>query len=120
MFPCPHAGTFFTFDDVAIGISFCIDKCYIAFVCLRFFVDQGKDSISSCQSHNDGVELLCHLHKRLCKALGKLQIGRHNTKSDSAYSCNRKYTAENRRQYKLQVSDISDNWSHHITVFICL
>ena len=101
MFPCPHAGTFFTFDDVAIGISFCIDKCYIAFVCLRFFVDQGKDSISSCQSHNDGVELLCHLHKRLGKTLGKLQVGGHDAERNAAHTGNRENTTENSSQHEL-------------------
>ena len=101
MFPCPHAGTFFTFDDVAIGISFCIDKGYIAFVCLRFFVDQGKDSLSSCQSHNDGVELLCHLHKRLGKTLGKLQVGSHDTECDATHAGNGEDSTEYGCQYKL-------------------
>ena len=120
MFPCPHAGSLFAFYNVAILIFSCIDKCYITLILFWFLIDQIENSFRTGKRHDDGIKLLCHLHERLSEAFGELQIGSHNTKCDSSDACYRKDSSENRRQYKLQVSDISDNWSHHITVFICL
>src|SRR5699024_11460871 len=59
-------------------------------------------------------DLLCNLHKRLCKALCELQIGRHGSKRETADSCNGKEAAQNGRQNELKVSDISDDRSHDI------
>ena len=89
MFPCPHTCSFFAFCDVSIGIFLRIDKFYIAFILFRFLINEPEDSFCTSQSHNDCVKLLCHLHKRLCEALCKLQIGSHDTKSDAADSCYR-------------------------------
>ena len=101
MFPCPHSGMFFTFDDVSAGISFGIDKRNITFIGLRLFINQGKDSFSSCQSHNDGVKLLGYLHKRLGKTLGKLQVGSHDTECDATHAGNGENTTENSSQHEL-------------------
>ena len=101
LFLCPHAGTTFTFYVLPIGLSFCIVKCSIAFVCLRFSVDQRKLSLSPSQSHNDGVELLGHLHKWLGKTLGKLQVGGHDAERNAAHTGNRENTTENSGQHEL-------------------
>ena len=92
---------FFTFDDVSAGISFGIDKRNITFIGLRLFINQGKDSFSSCQSHNDGVKLLGYLHKRLGKTLGKLQVGGHDAERNAAHTGNRENTTENSSQHEL-------------------
>ena len=97
-----------------------IDESYITFVILRLLIDQVKDTLCTGKCHDDGVKLLCHLHERLCKALGKLQVGSHDTKCDPPNSCNGKDPAENCCQDKLQVSDVSDYRSHHICKGICL
>ena len=120
MFPRPHAGPLFAFCDISVGIFFRVDKSYIAFVILRLLIDQVKNTLCTGKCHNDGVELLCNLHERLCKTLGKLQIRSHDTKCDSSNSCNRKDSTENCCQDKLQVSNVSDDRSHHITIFIRL
>ena len=120
MFPCPHARSLLALCDVSVGIFFRIDESYITFVILRLLIDQVKDTLCTGKCHDDGVKLLCHLHERLCKALGKLQVGSHDTKCDSPNSCNGKDPAENCCQDKLQVSDVSDDRSHHVTVFVRL
>ena len=120
MFPCPHTGSFFAFYNISIFIFSCIDQSYITFIFFRFFIDQIENTFCPCQCHNNRVKLLRHLHKRLCKALGELQVRSHNAKCDTANSCNRKNTTQNCCQYKLQVTDISDHRSHHVTVFVCL
>ena len=78
MFPCPHARSLLALCDVSVGIFFRIDESYITFVILRLLIDQVKDTLCTGKCHDDGVKLLCHLHERLCKALGKLQVGSHD------------------------------------------
>ena len=114
MLPGPHSGSFFAFDNIAVLVFFRIDQCYVSLVFFRFFIDQSKNTLCSGKCHNNGVKLLRHLHKRLCKALCKLQIRCHNSQSDPSDSHNRKESSKYRDQYKLQVSDVSDYRSHHI------
>ena len=120
MLPCPHTGSFSALCNISIAILFCIDKSYIAIIVFRLLIDQIEDTLCTCKSHDDGVKLLCDLHERLSKALGELKIGSHHSKCDSADSCDREDSAKHCGQNKLQISDVSDNRSHHVTIFICL
>ena len=72
MFPCPHTCSLFAFCDIAAGILSCINKFYITFILFRLLVNEPEDTFCTCKCHNDGVELLCHLHEWLGKALGEL------------------------------------------------
>ena len=62
----------FAFCDIAAGILSCINKFYITFILFRLLVNEPEDTFCTCKCHNDGVELLCHLHEWLGKALGEL------------------------------------------------
>ena len=53
MFPCPHAGSFFAFCNVAVLIFSCIDKRHISFILFWFFINQIKDTFCSGKCHND-------------------------------------------------------------------
>ena len=101
MLPCPHAGSFFAFCNISLGIFFRINKLYITFIFFRLLIDQVEDSFSTCKRHDNGIELLCHLHEGLGKALCELQIGSHNTQSDAAYSCYREKSSQNCCEHEL-------------------
>ena len=119
MFPCPHSCALLTFCNISVFVLSGIYKSHITFIFFRLLVDQLENTLCSCKRHNNGVKLLSHLHKRLSKAFCKLKVGSHNSKSDSAYSDNRKETAQNCCKNKLKISDISDYRSHHICKSIC-
>src|SRR5699024_3520667 len=89
-------------------------KGYITFIHFRLLIDHIEDPFCTCKCHDNGVELLCYLHKRLGKAFCKLEIGRHDAERDSAYSCHGEKASEYCCEYKLQVPDISDDRSHHV------
>ena len=118
MLPCPHAGSFFAFCDISLSIFFRINKLYITFIFFRLLIDQVEDSFSTCKGHDNGIELLCHLHEGLGKALCELQVRGHDTQSDAAYSCYREKSSQNCCEYELQVTDISDDRTHHVGVFV--
>ena len=69
VFPCPHAGAFFGFREIAVFIAFGIDKGDITFVVLRLFVEQLKDTLGTGECHDDAVHLHTHLVDWLAEVL---------------------------------------------------
>ena len=88
LFPCPHTGTFCTFSNRSILIFFCIDQCDGTGILFRFFVNELEDTFCSGKCHNDGIKLLCDLHKWLGKALCKLQVRSDDTDGNTAHTSN--------------------------------
>ena len=113
MFPGPDTGTVRTLCQCSVRGPFCIDQCDVTVVGFRFFINHVENTFRSGKSHDDGVKLLRNLQKRLCEASGKLQIRRHDTKSDAADSCDRKDPAEDCGEHELQISHVADDGSHH-------
>ena len=113
MFPCPDAGTFGTFCQSSVRIPFCIDQCNVAIIRFRFLINHVEDTLRAGKGHDDGVELLRNLHKRLRETSGKLQIGGHDTQCNSADSCYGKNSAENCGEHELQISHVADDGRHH-------
>ena len=74
MFPRPETGTLLTFCKTAVRIPLRIDKSHITVIHFRLFVHHPEDTLRTCKSHDDRVELLRHLHERLGKTLRKLQV----------------------------------------------
>src|SRR5699024_8877374 len=120
MLPCPHTSSLFALDHIAVCILADIDQCHISFVHFRLFIHHREDPLRAGKRHDNGVKLLCHLHERLGKALCKLKVGSHNTKGDATHSHDGQESSKYRRKYKLQVSNVSDNRSHHVCKGICV
>ena len=112
MLPCPKAGALLTLCQAAIFLPLRIDQGDISIVNLRLFIHHPENTLCSGKRHDDRVELLRDLHKRLCKALCKLQIRCHNAERDIADPCNRQEPSEYSCQHELHISDISDDRSH--------
>ena len=101
MFPCPQACSFFTLRKISLCILLCVYKSNISFVYFRLFIHQRKDAFRTGQRHDDGVELLGNLHKRLSKALRKLKIRRHHAKRNVSDAEYRKRAAQYSSQNEL-------------------
>ena len=114
MLPGPHAGTLLTFRNHPVRILSGIDQSYIAFILFRLLINQGKNTFRACQSHDNGVKLLGHLHKGLGKALCKLQVGSHHTQGNAADSQHRQETSQHCRKHKLHISNVSDHRPHNV------
>ena len=119
MLPRPHAGALFALHDIALLIFLRIDKGHVAVVNLRFLIHHIEDTLRSGKRHDDGVELLRDLHERLCKALRKLQIRRHDSQRDISDAHYGEEAAEHCREHELQVPEISDDGSHHTCKCMC-
>ena len=114
MLPGPHTGTLPALGDHSVRILSGIDQSYIAFILFRFFIDQGENTLRACQSHDNGIKLLGHLHKGLGKALCKLQVGSHHTQGNAADSQHRQETSQHCRKHKLHISNVSDHRPHNV------
>ena len=68
MFPCPHTGALFGFDDLPVFFSGA-DECNITVIYFRLFVEQFKDSLRTGKRHDNIVELHTKLVDRLAEAL---------------------------------------------------
>ena len=112
--PGPKAGSLRAFLQGAVRLLFRIDQGDIAVVHLRLFVDHPENPLSACQGHDNGVELLGHLHEGLGEALGKLQVSGHDAQGDAADIRYREKAAQNSRQHKLQVAQVADDGAHHV------
>ena len=64
---CP----FSAFCDIALSINVSIDQSDVAFIGFRLFIQQFKDSLSSGQCHDDGIDLIGNLVDRHVEGAGK-------------------------------------------------
>ena len=84
MFPRPHPGTLLTLCQLPIFFTG-VDQRDIALVRLMCLVDQCKNTLRPCQSHNYRIQLVRHLADVSCKLFGHIQerYDNANTKSQS-------------------------------------
>ena len=59
--PCPQSGTLLRLFDLAPAVLFGIHQLNIALIQLRCLIHQLEETICTCQSHHDTVELLADL-----------------------------------------------------------
>ena len=120
MLPGPHSCALLTLCNCSVCVFSGVYQGYISLIHLRLLVHHAEDPLCSGKRHDNGVKLLGDGHERLCKALCKLQIGCHDTQSNSSDSHDREETSQDGCQNKLQISDVSDYRSHHIGISICI
>ena len=113
MLPRPQAGALFALGDISVRVLLRVDQFDIAVVYLRLFIHHVEDTLRTCQRHDDGVELLRHLHERLGKALCELQVGRHNAQRDISDARHGEESSEHRGEHELQVAQVADDGAHH-------
>ena len=70
MLPCPAAGVLIGFRDGAVRGNIGIYQSNIAVVRFRCFIHQGKDTLGTGKTHDDGVNLLGQLVDVAGKLLG--------------------------------------------------
>ena len=121
MLPRPCAGGLVRFGDGIVRQIFRVDQRHIALVDLRLLVQQGKDTRTACQRHDDRVQLHRNLGDRLVEALVEGQEAGQLTQCQAAAdAADGQRTADHRAQHIGQVAQLAVDRHRHQRVGVCL
>ena len=119
MFPCPHTCSLFRWLNLAVN-NFCIYKIYISVILFRLFVKKFENSVCTCKSHNNAVELHTNLINWLTEIFVKCHKCHKSAKCKSCKVIKRKHTADYCAKHIADITELCIDRHKNICKFICI
>ena len=115
MAPRPVTGTGFGLGDIASFVDIGVDQCHIALVHLRCLVHQLKDTLGTCQCHDDGIKLVGDLVDGHIEASGQQHKGHQTAKTQHfTAGCHNENAADDGENGVLDITQIVVDGSHGV------
>ena len=120
MFPCPDTSSHRRLFKSSVRLLHRIDQSYVTMIFFHRLIQEIKDTLCSCQRHNNGVKLLGHLGDRHIKASRQLQERCQCTKGQTAHTIDGQNRTNCQSNHVVDISKVCHNRHQNVGINICI